>query len=83
MIYTHVLNRPGGSRGVRSPADRMSSSLTPIPKDVYGTESVRMFSDTATPGAPEPSDSQTVMIKFAPNQPPGYWTKLVRFLGFH
>ncbi len=82
MIYTHVLNRPG-SRGVRSPADRISSSKPSPTEPVYGTESVPESSDSENDPPAQPPVPEEVEVSSTPQDPNGYWTKIVRFLGFH
>ena len=81
MIYTHVLNRPG-SRGVRSPADRLSrvSEHTETPE--YGTIQDREFPDTVEKSSEQPTKTEAVAIESPEDPSPGYWTRIVRLLGF-
>jgi hypothetical protein len=82
MIYTHVLNRPGG-RGVRSPADRIARPTPPPAEPVYGTESVPESSDIPAIAEPQPLPTESNTVQSPQDLLPAYWTKLVRFLGFH
>jgi hypothetical protein len=90
MIYLHVLNRPG-SRGVLSPADRLpapggaaprTNDPHAIPETGYATETVQVHSDIESVATPEPSPVEAVAVVSSDHGFRGYWTKLVRFLGF-
>jgi hypothetical protein len=82
MIYTHVMKRPGNG-GVRSPADRLSLAKEERSEPDYGTEQVRRSSDITIVPAPQPLPSESNTVQSPQDPPPRYWTKFVRFLGFH
>lgn len=82
MIYTHVLNRPG-SRGVRSPADRILPPSHSVSEPVYGTEHVSKSSDIHPAPEAEVPGPEEVEVSSPQRDLSAYWTKIVRFLGFH
>ena len=81
MIYTHVLNRPG-SRGVQSPADRMTTFTRTGPRNDMGPKPVRMESDTGSMDSAKVALAQAVEVESTKADGSGYCTKFVRLLDF-
>jgi hypothetical protein len=82
FMHTHVMKR-SGSCGIRSPADRLELAKEERSKPDYRTEHVRRSSDIPVIAAPQPLPIEWNTVQSSLDLLPTYWTKPVRFPGFH